>query len=301
MVDGNNPGGDAMVEPSEHGHGYSGGRADGRSGTAGLTVPLESRSSLAPAVTHAAALLELLAAEPRTPARLSDLSRRLRLPKSSVANICAALVATGLLRRTDAGFALGWKLAQLGAAYLSTVDRVQEFYDACFRLEIASGETIQLGMLDDREVVYLGRHDGRQPVRLVSEIGQRLPASCTAMGKAALASLDPDDLAERYRGLRSLPVLTRNSHRTFRSLLADLGGIRERGYSVDDEETAEGVLCLGVAITGPQTTDKPYAASLTLLRVRATDDRRAALIADLRRLAMMLAGPLSESAGASRR
>ena len=300
-MDGSNPGGDPMVGPSEHSHGYPGRRGDGRLGSAGLKVPSGSRSSLAPAVTHAAALLELLAAEPRTPARLSDLSRRLGLPKSSVANICAALVATGLLRRTDAGFALGWKLAQLGAAYLSTVDQVQEFYDACFRLEIASEETIQLGLLDDLDVVYLGRHDGREPVRLVSELGQRLPASCTAMGKAALASLDPDDLAERYRGLRSLPALTRKSHRTFGSLLADLGGVRERGYSVDDEETADGVLCLGVAITGPQPTDRPYAASVTLLKVRATDDRRAALIADLRRLAMMLAGPLRETARASRR
>src|SRR6266545_4925761 len=121
-------------------------------------------SSLAPAVTRAAAIFDVLAEKPAEPTALSDLGRR---------------------------------LAELGGAYLATVDQVQEFYELADRLPVASEETTQMAVLDGLEVTYVARHDGRQPIRLASEIGRRLPASCTALGKAALASLDPADLAGR--------------------------------------------------------------------------------------------------------
>ena len=143
--------------------------------------------SLAPAVTRAAAILDLLAENGSVPAGPSELARRLGLPKSSIANICAALVDTGLVRRVGTGFTLGRKLAELGGAYLTSVDLVQEFYEACNELAAGSEETVQLAVLDGVEMTYLARHDGKQPVRLTSQIGRRLPASVTATGKAALA------------------------------------------------------------------------------------------------------------------
>jgi IclR family transcriptional regulator, blcABC operon repressor len=255
-------------------------------------APADSEASLAPAVTRAVAVLDALAAEPGVAAGTSELSRRLGLPKSSIANICAALVEAGLLRRAGAGFRLGRRLAELGGAYLSAVDQVQEFYDACESLETASEETMQLGILDGTEVTYIARHDGRQPIRLASEIGRRLPASCTAMGKAAMASLDGDELAERLRGVRWLPVMTANSHRTVEALMTDLEGVRERGYAIDDEETAEGVICYAIAVPPRRAGDNPYGASVTLLKARATDERRELLVGDLRRLSRMLTDPL---------
>src|SRR5437016_4788559 len=193
-------------------------------------MDLEARgSSLAPAVTRAAAILDALAESPAVPTPLSDLARRLGLPKSSVANICGALVEANLVRRADAGFGLGRRLAELGGAYLSGVDQVHEFHDLAAQLPVASEETIQMALLDGLEVTYVARHDGRQPIRLASEIGRRLPASCTALGKAALATLDPADLTARLRGLDLLPVLTRNSHRTVAELLDDLDEVRRRG------------------------------------------------------------------------
>ena len=256
-------------------------------------LDLEARgSSLAPAVTRAAAILDALAESPAVPTPLSDLARRLGLPKSSVANICAALVEANFVRRAGAGFLLGRRLAELGGAYLGTVDQVQEFYDLADRLPVASEETTQMALLDGVEVTYVARHDGRQPIRLASEIGRRLPASCTALGKAALASLEPADLAERLRGVETLPVLTPNSHRRVADLLDDLDEIRRRGYAVDNEETAEGIICLGVAIPQRRPGDGLYALSVTLLKARADPARREALVADLQRLARQLSNPL---------
>jgi IclR family transcriptional regulator, blcABC operon repressor len=248
--------------------------------------------SLAPAVTRAGAILDVLAETSGQTLGPSELARRLNLPKSSIANICNALAEIGLVRRIGTGFALGRKLAELGGAYLASVDAVEEFYEACRLLPTGSEETIQLAVLDDLEVTYLARHDGRQPVRLTSQIGRRLPATVTATGKAALASLDRAELDRRLAGVVELPRLTPHSLGSVEALLGDLAVVRRRGYAMDDEETVEGVVCFGVMIPGRRPGEGPYAASITLLKVRATDERVPLLIKDLYHLAGRLSNPL---------
>lgn len=242
-------------------------------------------------MTRAAAILDVLAEDPSVVAGPSELARRLGLPKSSIANICAALADAGLIRRIGTGFALGRKLAELGGAYLTAVDVVQEFYDACRQLPTGSEETVQLAVLDGVEMTYLARHDGRQQVRLVSGIGRRLPAISTATGKAALASLDDAELDRRLAAVTAFPAVTPHSHRTLEALRRDLSEVRARGYAIDDEETVEGVMCYGILVPA-RRPDGPYAASVTLLRARATEERVPLLIEDLRWLATALSDPL---------
>src|SRR6476469_10386590 len=201
--------------------------------------------SLAPAVTRAALILDVLARAAGEPMGPSELARRLALPKSSIANVCGALAEAGFVRRVGTGFTLGRRLAELGGAYLATVDQVQEFYDAARQLPTGSEETVQLAVLDGLEVTYLARHDGRQPVRLTSAIGRRLPAFTTATGKAALASLPDDELERRLARVTTLPRPTRKAHGTLDELRTDLAEIRGRGYTIDDrsEERRVGKEC----------------------------------------------------------
>jgi IclR family transcriptional regulator, blcABC operon repressor len=248
--------------------------------------------SLAPAVTRAALILDALAEHASEPLGPSELARRLGLPKSSIANICGALADAGLVRRVGTGFSLGRHLAELGGAYLAAVDQVQEFYEASRLLPTGSDETVQFAVLDGLEVIYLARHDGRQPVQLTSGIGRRLPAYSTATGKAALASLSADELDRRLDGLATLPRATRKAHATVEELRADLDEIRSRGYAMDDEETMEGVVCYGVMIPSRVAGEGPCAASITLLKVRATAERVPALIDDLHALATELSDPI---------
>ena len=107
----------------------------------------------------------------------SELARRLGLPKSSIANICGALADAGLVRRVGTGFALGRRLAELGGAYLATSTWSRSSTTRARQLPTGSEETVQLAVLDGLEMTYLARHDGRQPVRLTSQIGRRLPAT----------------------------------------------------------------------------------------------------------------------------
>ena len=263
-----------------------------RFGGTGEDRPERDAESLAPAVTRAALILDVLASGRGEPIGPSELARRLALPKSSIANICGALSDAGLVRRVGTGFALGRRLAELGGSYLATVSQVQEFHEAARSLPTGSEETVQLAVLDGVEVIYLARHDGRQPVQLTSGIGRRLPATSTATGKAALASLPLDELDRRLAGVSELPRATPHSHGSVGELLADLDVIRSRGYAIDDEETMEGVVCFGTVIPGRVPGDGPFAASVTLLKVRATPERVPALVTDLRSLADALSDPL---------
>jgi DNA-binding IclR family transcriptional regulator len=241
--------------------------------------------SLVPAVTRAVAILDLLATAPE-PLGVSAIGRALDLPKSSVANICAALADAGMVRPVTGGFALGPHLAQLGSAYLSGVDEVALFH-AALRHDTATGnETAQLATLGDGlEVVYLARRDGSSPVRLASAPGIALPANCTATGKAMLASLTREQLDARLAVSGPLKRLTASSITSLRSLRAELDAVRRKGYATDWEEVMEGVVCIAVGIPRADPNDAPLAVSFTLLAPRASEDTCTRLRRALTRLA----------------
>lgn len=242
-------------------------------GTIGAAVlaegPTDERS-LVPAITRAVAIIDLLAAEGSAMGP-NAIARRLKLPKSSVANICATLVDTGLLRMLDGGVGLGPRLAQFGAAYLGSVDQVRLFQESCGLLVTGANDTAQLAMLTEGiGVVYLAKRDGVYPVQLASTPGRTLPASCTATGKAMLATLDADELHERLSRAGPLPRLTPKSVTSIKQLEAELAKIKRRGYALDEEEVIEGVVCVAAAVAATGPVEQPFAVSITLLKPRAT-------------------------------
>ncbi len=149
-----------------------------------------------------------------------------------------------------------------------------------------SEETIQLAVLDGLEVVYLARHDGRQPVRLTSGIGRRLPAFSTATGKAALASLDDAELQRRLAGLDDPAPADAQGPRQRRGAAGrhrpDPGRAATRWTTRRRWRASSATAC---SCPAGSPAMRPDAASITLLKVRATAERVPALLADLRRLA----------------
>lgn len=253
--------------------------------------PAEARHRV-PAVARAVSILELLAAEGPTALGPSELSRRLSLPKSSVINICNALVDARLARRAPGGFTLGAKLVELGGAYLSSVDLVHEFRAVC----AGRTETIQLAVLGDGpDVIYLARHEGQEPVRLVSDVGRHLPAHCTATGKALLAQLPADDLRARLPAER-LHGLTPASIGSVDGLVAELGNVRARGYAIDDEETASGAFCVAAAIPTHASQERA-AVSITVLRPGLDERRIDELAVAVRDIASRLGSRLGDGTG----
>ena len=243
--------------------------------------------SPAPAVTRAAAVLDALGAADG-PLGLSDLARRLGLAKSSLSNLCVALEDAALIRRVDGRYTLGHKLVELASAYLRKVDLLSEFHTLARELPTAANETMLLGVLDGTDVLYLARHDGTQPIRLASDVGRRMPAVCTALGKAMLSTMTNEEILARLARLETFPILTAKGAQNGAELLEDIERTRQRGYAIDDEENTEGVCCFSVALSG--VSRPPHAVSITLLKARSNERLRERLIDDLHTLASQLRG-----------
>jgi DNA-binding IclR family transcriptional regulator len=240
----------------------------------------------APAVLRAAAILDVISRQSDDHPRVSDIARATGIPASSVTNILAALVETGLVRRIGGGHAIGPAVVELASMFFRSDDPVQRFREFVPSLETLSAETAQLATLDDGDVLFLARHDGSQPIALTSAVGKRLPASSTAIGKAMLARLEPAELAALLT--EPLPRLTERSHSTLASLSDDLAAVRERGHAIDDEEAAANVVCLAVAVDTPEGGPS-YAVSTTLFKDRLSPQLSERLVTDLTALTSYLA------------
>lgn len=248
-------------------------------------VPPDGAASVpAPAAYRAIQILDALSAE-RGPLTVSELSLRVPLPKSTTSNLLTTLEATGMVRRHPRGWVLGYKALEIGQSVLVATDLVSEFRRLVGTLPTLSSETVLLAILEDADVLYLARHDGNQRVRLASDVGRRLPAVVTSLGKAMLAGLPESELERLLAGIEELPRATRRSHRTKAALRADLAAIRLRGYAIDDEENTIGVTCYGVGLHG---ATPPTAVSTTFVTQRLTPAFADAVVRELTTLAERL-------------
>ncbi len=200
-----------------------------------------------PAVAKTIAILEALAGSDN-PVTLQALTEHTGLPKSSVYAILATLEMHQYVERDAANtYRLGLKALQIGAAATQTANVSQLFHQAARRIVKTCGETAQLTILDQTEVIYVAREDGTQPVQLASNIGGRLPAYATASGKTLLAALPTEALDQLFAG-RSLPTLTARTINSLGQLKRDLQHIREVGYAHDNQETSDGLECVAAPI-----------------------------------------------------
>lgn len=200
-----------------------------------------------PSVRRAAATLNALARSP-APARLAELARATGSPPSSQLAVCNTLVEAGLLsREADGRYRLGPHVLELSRAYLERADIHTAFERVASEPQALPEHTLVLSVLDGGDVVYIGRRRGPRALSVPYELGMRLPANCTASGKALLASHSDEDVRGRYAG--GLRALTPRSITDLDELLAELARWRRLGYAVDAEETAPGMTCIGAAIS----------------------------------------------------
>jgi IclR family transcriptional regulator, blcABC operon repressor len=248
-----------------------------------------SDRATAPAVVRAVHILAYLA-EHSSAQRLTAIAGAVGIPVSSTAAICNALEAERMIVRRNEGYVLGPLNVELAQRFLSQLQPLSAFADVVAEHKALRHETVQMALLDGFDVLYVARRDSDQPFLISSAVGKRLPANCTAVGKASLALLEPD----QRRIPASLPSLTDKSLDDPEALTLAIEQAAERGYAVDDEETSPGVMCLGVARKTPR--NEVYGISATLLKSRFTIRLRDAIVADLKATADELFPPPLQSA-----
>lgn len=232
-------------------------------------------------------LLELLA-DAGGEVGLSQLAETSGLPLPTIHRIMRTLVARGYARQQPSRrYALGPRLIRIGETAGRALGAWARPYLAT--LTEAVGETTNMAVLDGDQVMYVAQVPSPHPMRMFTEVGRRVDAHCTAVGKAVLAQL-PAAEVDRLLAHTDLRPQTDRSITSLTELHAQLATIRAQGYAVDDGEQEEGVRCLAVAV--------PDAPTGTALSISGPQARMAKLpvaevVPIMRAVADKLAGQLT--------
>jgi len=193
-------------------------------------------------------ILDLLTTADR-PLTFTEIGNALSYPRSSLHSLLHTMADRHWLEAADSGraYALGIRAWEAGRTYLRAISLADRSLPYMERLRDRLDETVQLAVLDGRYNVYVAKATGSQRLILASEVGRRLEAHATGLGKVLLAGLSEDELESRFKGV----VMERHTSNTISDLPAlkrELQVIRKRGYGRDDEEYTLGVECVAVPV-----------------------------------------------------
>lgn len=220
-----------------------------------------------------------------------DLARSLSLSPSTTFRLLQTLTRMGFAsyNAETERYRVGMQLVQLGLAALSSFDLMRLAPQTLRKLSSETGETSFLAIVEDGEVVYLAKEEGRFAIQTWAQLGSRRPVHCTALGKAFLAAI-PVENAIAILDRKGMPRYTRNTITDLTLLLEELERIRQRGYALDREEVEDGLACIGavvcdhagapvasVSLAGPAGRVLPHEEQYGALVVQATQQLSAAL------------------------
>lgn len=244
-------------------------------------------------IERAFELLELMA-DAGGEVALSDLAEASGLPLPTIHRIMRTLVASGYARQQPSRrYSLGPRLIRLG----ETASRALGSWARPYLAELteATGETSNMAVLDGDQVVYVSQVPSQHSMRMFTEVGRRVDAHATAVGKAVMANLSDDAVAQMLNRTGMRPQ-TERTISTVAAMQDELTRVRNQGYAVDDGEQEVGVRCYAVAVPGA-----PAGAAIS---ISGPEGRMARLSPDaivplMQRLARELAAELKTAAANS--
>ena len=180
---------------------------------------------------------------------LSQVAEAAALAPSTAHRIITTLERNDYVRQDleTGNWTVGVGAFTVGQAFIR-IRRIESLSRASMRsLMETTGETVNLGMLEGTEVVYLAQVECNDAIRAFFRPGRRVPAHASGIGKMLLAEADP----RRIRALFEPGALRSFTERTItdrRALTAELRLIGERGWSLDNEEHTPGMRCVAAPI-----------------------------------------------------
>lgn len=198
-------------------------------------------------VQRALAVLEALARRGEA-ATLTSIADELDLAVPTTFRIMRTLVAEGYAQQVASRrYGLGPGIVRLG-------DRTTHWLEAWAQPVLAEvvddlRETANLAVLDGDMMVYVAQVASSYGMRMFTEVGQRVHAHCSGVGKAILATL-PDAQIHALLQRTGMPRSTSATLVTEHAFFEEIARIRLRGYAIDDGEEEVGVRCLATAVRG---------------------------------------------------
>ncbi len=206
----------------------------------------QERNDSVQSVRRGVRLLQVLADHADALA-LRDVSKLAHLPPSTTHRLLLTLAQDSLVSALPGGyFRLGQEVARLGAIAMARLQPSPALHKLLAAACAATGETAGMLQLIDGVATVIDKVESSHPLRYHLGIGTRLPAHCTASGKALLAFASVEHRNRLLR--RTLLPVTANTITARDRLEEELLAIRTRGYAADDQEFQEGLYCLAMPV-----------------------------------------------------
>ena len=203
-------------------------------------------------------LLEALAAGGEL--GVTELANRTGLVPSTAHRLLHTLTKRGYVTQSpETGrYLLGYKVVEVASGLEHRRERLRAVARPHLEgIQRATGETVNLVVLEADRVVYIDQVEGSRNVRMFTTVGTSVLAHTTGSGKAIMA-FGPPEAVEALYGDRELERLTKRTLTTLAALADDYKRIRRRGYALDNEEHEEGVGCVAAPVF--DHTGRPCAA-----------------------------------------
>lgn len=208
-----------------------------------------SEEKTANAVERTFSILELVA-ESTNGLSNSDISRRLKVPKSSASYILRVMENRGYLIRADDGkYRLGLRLMSLSRGQIAHAD-VREVAKPVLEqfLRKSRMSEAHLAVLDSGRAVYVEKVEAENSfIKMDIWVGHRLPVHTTAIGKVLVANLTDAEI-EKILTMRGMEKKTRKSITSRAKFLQEIVKVREYGVAIDNEENSVSVRCLAAPV-----------------------------------------------------
>lgn len=180
---------------------------------------------------------------------LSEVANASGVPAPTAYRMLTTLENHGMVEfdKTSQLWSVGVETYRMGSTFLRSRKLVDRARIVMQDLMEKTGETANLALAEDDCIVFVSQVETHQAIRAFFRPGTRSPFHASGIGKAVLAHLDSDRVAAITRRT-GLEAFTQKTLSTLPALARDLAEIRQRGWSVDDEERNEGMRCVAAAI-----------------------------------------------------
>ncbi|WP_235735592.1 IclR family transcriptional regulator [Nocardioides alcanivorans] len=210
---------------------------------------------------------------------LEDVMRHTGLARSTAHRILTTLTQLSWVRRTSDGYALGPRSLAFADWEHTSMDLRHTAGPVLHELQIATGMVVHLGVLKGAHVHVLDKLGGRFAASVPTRVGGRVPAHGTALGKAILAWLPPEDVEVSLR--HQMGRMTARTISDLNVLHQDLRRVRERrGLAFEQGECFTGVGCVSSAVIG---ADGPIGSISVAMPPQTPLEKVAPLVADASR------------------
>jgi IclR family KDG regulon transcriptional repressor len=215
-------------------------------------------------------ILELIDANP-TGISLHQISQTLELPKGTISPILKTLAACGYICRENGTYSIGPKSFELGLGFAVNNDVLALIRKEMRNVAVTVGELCQMGVLSGLDVRYLLKETSNAPISVISEVGSKIPAHLTGLGKALLTGKTDEELKALYAD-HPLESYTEHSITEFDVLMEQIREARCTGLAYEKEESRKDVNCLAV----PLILDGQVCAALSIAvpKYRYTPEKR---------------------------